>query len=103
MRAVDRAAALHVCAISFWEIAAHEKSRKIKLPMPLDQYIELVKDIDNCEIIPVNEAVVQRADSLPWAHRDPADRFIVATADILDCYLVTSDRNMRDYYRKSVW
>jgi PIN domain nuclease of toxin-antitoxin system len=35
---------------------------------------------------------------LPWEHRDPVDRTIVALATRFDCLVVTSDRVIADYY-----
>lgn len=40
---------------------------------------------------------------LLWAHRDPADRVIVAAAELLGLPLVTSDDAMRAYYERSSW
>jgi len=37
------------------------------------------------------EKIVLAAQQLPLPHRDPADRFLAATAQIMDLTLVTSD------------
>jgi len=38
-----------------------------------------------------------RATELPEVHRDPADRFIIATAILGNLPVVTTDRRFRDY------
>jgi PIN domain nuclease of toxin-antitoxin system len=43
------------------------------------------------------------AASLDWQHRDPADRVIVATATLLKCPLITSDRVIADFYTSTIW
>jgi PIN domain nuclease of toxin-antitoxin system len=37
------------------------------------------------------------ANALPWHHRDPADRFIIATARELKAAVVTADRRFPLY------
>jgi len=37
------------------------------------------------------------ANTLPWHHRDPADRFIIATAQMEDLAVVTGDGRFKDY------
>jgi len=43
---------------------------------------------------PLTHEIVLAAERLPLETRDPADRFIVATAYVLDLTLVTADRNL---------
>jgi PIN domain nuclease of toxin-antitoxin system len=38
--------------------------------------------------------IVLAAQQLPLSHRDPADRFLAATAQVMDLTLVTSDDNL---------
>ncbi len=41
--------------------------------------------------------VLCTANELPWHHRDPADRFIIATAMLEKCPVVTGDRAFSKY------
>lgn len=43
---------------------------------------------------PLTQEVVLAAHELPLAHADPADRFLLATAEVLDLTLVTSDERL---------
>ncbi len=40
--------------------------------------------------------IAVEAAKLPWDHRDPADRFIVATARVEQSALVTSDTEIQE-------
>ena len=40
---------------------------------------------------PFTHEIVLAAQQLPLPHRDPADRFLAATAQVVDLTLVTSD------------
>lgn len=43
---------------------------------------------------PLTHEIVLAAYHLPIAHPDPADRFLAATAEVLDLTLVTADTNL---------
>jgi len=40
---------------------------------------------------PLTHEIAVAARLLPWSHKDPADRFLAATAQILRLTLVTAD------------
>lgn len=49
-------------------------------------------------LAPFTPAMAIGASLLPtWAHRDPADRLLVATARVLDATLITRDRAILAY------
>jgi PIN domain nuclease of toxin-antitoxin system len=43
---------------------------------------------------PLTHEIVLAAHELPFAHRDPADRFLAATAGVLGLTLVTADERL---------
>ena len=43
---------------------------------------------------PLTHEIAIAAQELPWSHSDPADRFLAATAQILDLTLVTADTRL---------
>lgn len=43
---------------------------------------------------PLTHDIVVAANTLPFAHRDPADRFLAATAHVLALTLVTADERL---------
>ena len=47
--------------------------------------------------LPLDNAVMLRSSALPEIHKDPADRFIIATAILNDCVVVTGDRLFPEY------
>ena len=54
-------------------------------------------DAYSLSLIPLSEEVMFKATELPEVHRDPADRFIIATAILSNLPVVTTDRRFRDY------
>ena len=91
-------AGLFLSAISIWEIAMLQKQDRIALHQPLDAWIkEATRGI---QIVPVNEAIALESVLLPHLlHKDPADRFIIATARILGLSLITQDEKILEYQR----
>jgi PIN domain nuclease of toxin-antitoxin system len=49
------------------------------------------------ELVPVDPTTWLRTLSLDWAHRDPADRVIVATAQMKRVPVLTKDRTLHDF------
>ncbi|MBN1656382.1 MAG: type II toxin-antitoxin system VapC family toxin [Deltaproteobacteria bacterium] len=92
-----------ISAISLWEISVKQRRNKLTLGLPLQEYVKRLKDLGSLTIISVDEAIILKAHALRWEHRDPADRFIVATALSLNCPIVTSDERIRAFYKRAIW
>jgi PIN domain nuclease of toxin-antitoxin system len=46
---------------------------------------------------------VHRVSALPWIHRDPFDRLIIAQAQEESLSIVTSDRTFSEYEVATLW
>lgn len=92
-----------VSAISLWEIARKARHGTLAIGIPAAEYARRVAQIDGLTILDVDVSTWLRSVALDWAHRDPADRTIVATAQLHDATLVTSDAAMQAYYPRAVW
>jgi len=49
------------------------------------------------EVAALSVDILVSANSLPWHHRDPADRFIIATAQQMGAAVVTADNRFAQY------
>lgn len=84
---------LLVSDISLWEIATLTELGRIRLRLPLRDWLEQATApplVSRCAITPAVAAEV--AALPPTFHRDPADRIIVATARVHGATLLTTDR-----------
>jgi PIN domain nuclease of toxin-antitoxin system len=95
-RAIDRAERIGLPAICAWEVAAKAQACKLRFDRPYPLWIDeaLVED-SRLEVIPLLPAIAVASVQLSWDHRDPADRFIVASARVLEAPLITSDDAIR--------
>jgi PIN domain nuclease of toxin-antitoxin system len=97
------AAGCVVSAISLWEIALKIKRGRLSIGLPVEQFADRLTRVEGLHVAPVDAETWLRNVAMPWGHRDPADRTIVATAELLGAQLVTSDRAMAEYYPRVVW
>ncbi len=89
-RACERSAAVGVSAISFWEIGTLVAKGRIKIRIPLTDWVRETLQGPRIEGLPVTPEIAALAASLTMPG-DPADRIIVATALQERCKLVTRD------------
>ena len=88
--------ALAVSAISFWEVAMLVERKRLLLDPAVTCWRRDLLAAGVREL-PVDGRIGTRAASLAALHRDPADRFIAATAEIHGATLATADRRLLDW------
>ena len=92
MAALRDADALYVSPISEWEISLKWRDGGIELPLEPRELMRQLTEAYSLSLIPLSEEVMFRSTELPNLHRDPADRFIIATALMRSLPVVTTDR-----------
>ena len=101
---VRHAGSLFVSAASGFEIARKQSQGKLDLPLPAEEWYPQAIASHGLAEIPLTGEILIRAAHLPMIHRDPCDRFILATALLKDMTLVTADTVMPQYPGvKVVW
>ena len=87
-----------VSAISCWEVAKLVELDRLKLPRPLEEWLDLALHYPGVRLMELSPEIATASTRLPGRfHRDPADQIIVATALVNNCLLVTSDDKILDY------
>jgi PIN domain nuclease of toxin-antitoxin system len=84
-------------SISIWELGIKIRNRKLEIGIGIEELARRIAASAMVELVPVDTTVWLRSLSLDWAHRDPADRVIVATALLKGVPLLTKDDLMRSY------
>ncbi|OGO37006.1 MAG: hypothetical protein A2W35_08590 [Chloroflexi bacterium RBG_16_57_11] len=102
-KVIQGAGRIMVSSISIWEIALKVKRQKLILPLTVADYVERLQLLEALEILSVDVQTWLDNLALPWEHRDPADRTIVALAARFGCPLITSDRLIAGFYPRTVW
>ena len=89
---------LRLSAISVWETAFLIKAGRIHVDQDIPTWIAQAIKTPGMSIIPIDHRVAAESVLLPGAmHKDPADRFIVATARLHEALLVTNDSKIHAY------
>mgnify|MGYP001481512088 FL=1 len=94
-----------ISAISAWEVAMLIEKGRLALSMSVDDWLDVVAEIESVRFMPLDVAVSVQATRLPGDfHKDPADRMIVSLARHLNAPLVTADEKIRAYkHVRSIW
>jgi PIN domain nuclease of toxin-antitoxin system len=78
--------------VSTWEALLLNARGRIRLPANLSEW--LTAATAPLREAPLTHEIVLIAQQLPLPQRDPADRFLAATAQLMDLTLVTADDSL---------
>ncbi len=88
---------LYLSLISPWEIQIKQQLGKLKLESPLSKLIETQVNENNLIILPIKIEHIVELNNLPYIHKDPFDRMLIAQAKIESMTIVTADNKIKDY------
>lgn len=85
---------LWVSPVSIWELIVLLEKKRVKLEQDVGRWVEeSARDLQLKEA-PVTLEVAKEMRFTMLGHRDPADRFLVATAKVYGLTLVTADERL---------
>ena len=87
---IDPAHTVYFSAASIWEIAIKYSLGRENFNFRPEDIQKLALDTGFTEL-PIRSDHCHRIADLPWHHRDPFDRLLVAQAQTILAYLLTSD------------
>ena len=105
-RQIEKAAVnrrLFASVVSVWEIALKARQGKLLVAGDLEAWVGRERERPGVRLFPLTSPVVILATEMAWPlkgkaeHKDPADRFLVATARKLGAVLVTCDEVILKY------
>lgn len=86
-----------VSAISHWEIAYLQKRGRLSLPLDIQDWLREATVGSDIRTLDLTPGIAVRSAALTDVHRDPADRFIIATALETHCRLLSLDQQFHLY------
>ncbi len=93
---------LFISAVSIWELSIKISLGKLELAAPVREVIGgYVKT--GTVLLSMTPEHAMSAESLPWHHRDPFDRMLIAQARREDLTLLTQDDRIRQYDVLHIW
>lgn len=82
---------LWLSPVSVWEALTLMQKGRVEVKNPL-AWVE--RAADQMREAPLTQEIVRTSFALDLPHADPADRFLAATAKVLNLTLVTADRRL---------
>ena len=82
---------LLLSAVSSWEIAIKYSLGKLDLPEPPEEFVVARLRRDRIKALAVAHSRALKTAGLPYHHRDPFDRLLVAQAMVLNIPVMTAD------------
>jgi len=86
-----------ISVASLWEIAIKSSIGKLSLSAPFDQLIPQQLSLNGFELLPIEMSHLAAVATLPFHHRDPFDRLIIAQAMTEKIPIVSSDSTFATY------
>lgn len=93
---------LFVSVATYWEMTIKASLGKLDLPVNIDILIRETEQ-DGILTLPIEPSFFAKVYDLPFHHRDPFDRMIIATAQILEIPVITKDSVFSKYEIDLVW
>ena len=90
----DPASELWLSPISVWELSVMLRRGRVRLEHDFHEWVETALKRAPLREAPVTNDVAMATYDIDLPHRDPADRFLAATATVFDLTLVTGDKRL---------
>jgi PIN domain nuclease of toxin-antitoxin system len=90
-------------AASVWEIVTKFERGRLPLPEAPEQLIPVERRLRGIAALAFDEQSALQGRRLPWLHRDPFDRMLIAQAIAHGMAIVTPDPLIAQYPIRVVW
>ncbi len=97
LKIIQDADLVYVSAATALEIGCKAALEKLELSMAAGAWYEKALEIHDLVEIPVTGKIAMLSADLPFIHKDPADRIIIATAKLNHLPVVTHDSRFEQY------
>jgi PIN domain nuclease of toxin-antitoxin system len=88
---------------SCWELAIKHSLGKLELRRPFEEFLPSALAKNAIELLPITLSHLSAVVQLPFHHRDPFDRLLVAQAQVEKIPLVSADGAIDAYGVVRIW
>jgi len=88
---------------SIWEMSIKSSLGKLKIRPSLERFILNELQENNIEQLPIQFQHIIKINSLPFHHRDPFDRLLIAQSKSEEFSILSCDKVFDDYGVKRIW
>lgn len=94
---------LYLSVASVWEMAIKSSLGRLELPDALRAFLEEQLASTRTVLLDIRAEHAVRVEALPWHHRDPFDRLLVAQSQFEGLPVLTADRSFDAYGVERTW
>jgi PIN domain nuclease of toxin-antitoxin system len=87
---------------SIWEVAIKLSIQKLQMNISFDRLSSLIRE-NSFELIPVRFEHTKELITMPFHHKDPFDRLIIAQSMIEKMPVVSRDNIFKHYHVDQIW
>jgi PIN domain nuclease of toxin-antitoxin system len=100
---VDPAHDKWISPVCYWEVAIKVSVKKYSLALPHEVFFETALRVNGFGVLPIEPKHTAIVASLPFHHKDPFDRLLVAQALVEGMPLVSADPALDPYGVQRLW
>jgi PIN domain nuclease of toxin-antitoxin system len=94
---------LYISNVSIWEMAIKIQRGRLHLKKPLLQFIESIVQANQYQLLDIKTSHLYPIATLPYHHKDPFDRLIIAQGMEEDMTIITKDEAFKSYEVNVLW
>ena len=88
---------------SLWEMAIKISLGRLEVPLPFAEFVQTQMHENNIQLYPIQIAHTGRVVTLPFHHRDPFDRLLIAQSLTDQIPMIGKDAIFDNYGVQRVW
>lgn len=91
--------------VSIWEIGIKHSLGKpgFQIPAGWARFLPEQMSLQGFSHLPIDSSHFEAVSKLPWHHRDPFDRLLIATAKTENLTIVSCDNSLKPYPVDTIW
>jgi len=93
---------LHFSIVSAWEIVIKTSTKKLSIDGGIIAFLGKVEEMP-ITTLSITSRHLEILETLPFIHRDPFDRLLIAIAKAEDMTILTMDEDIKKYEVSSMW
>ncbi len=99
----DRTHDIFLSHVSIWEIQIKLSVGKLSTKLPLNERVALAQSTNGLGLLPIEPDHIYTLNDLPFHHRDPFDRLLIAQAIHEGLPTLSKDEKFQAYPIQLVW
>lgn len=88
---------------SIWELSIKTSIGKLKIEFSLNEFLDMAINKHQLTLLPISLNAILTVQRLPFFHKDPFDRLLIAEAMTSSLPIVSSDAQFNNYPIKRIW